>query len=285
MRALQAMGTYPDSLACLSSIAELAQPDTVDSRPMSVFSGSGGQAGTMGDLLNSRIATDSFPGLDLEDSLLQSPAVPPHGPAQSPLAGQPFQPHLLAEPEPVQSSPHGSHYSSEPVPSYSGHMASPRPRPFSAESPLLLEVPLSGIPCPARSSWSSLPLPLTDPQFSNLVVSDGHLISTSLSTPPSTAHLVSLPMLPPGGLTSLPMPPACNSSPSSSFSAHGLPTPSQPKLQLPQFSAAFGHQLASHCGIPKDIQPSHSSIAPPTGFSSASAAAGAGGSAHPFSPQ
>ncbi|XP_023698365.2 INO80 complex subunit D-like isoform X1 [Paramormyrops kingsleyae] len=288
VRALQAMGSYPDSLACLGSIGELAQTDTVDSRPMSVFSGSGGQAGTMGDLLNGRIATESFPGLDLEDSLLRSPVAPPHGPAQSPLAGQPFQPHLLADPEPVQSSPHGSHYSSEPVPSpYSEHMASPRPRPFSAESPLLLEVPLSGVSCPARSSWSSLPLSLTDPQFSNLVVSDGHLISTSLSTPPSTAHLVSLPVLPPGGLTSLPMPPACNSSPSSSFSvsAHGLPTSSQPKLQLPQFSAAFGHQLASHCGIPKDIQPSHSSTAPPTGFSTASTAAGAGGSAHPFSPQ
>ncbi|EDL00175.1 mCG114999 [Mus musculus] len=39
-----------------------------------------------------------------------------------------------------------------------------------------------------------------------------------------------------------------------------------PKQQLPQFSAAFGHQLSSHSGIPKDLQPSHSSIAPPTGF-------------------
>ncbi|TNN26331.1 hypothetical protein EYF80_063532 [Liparis tanakae] len=53
----------------------------------------------------------------------------------------------------------------------------------------------------------------------------------------------------------------------------------EPKQQLPQFSAAFGHQLAAHSGIPKDVQPSHSSTAPPAGFSIVGATAASANSA------
>eukprot|EP00064_Thunnus_orientalis_P001063 superscaffoldBa00000065_g1064 len=227
VRALQAMGSYPDSLVCLTSMGDLAPSEGVDHRAMSVFPGPV-QPGGMGDLLNSRIPTENFTSLELEDNLLQS----------------------------------------------------------TGDTPLLLEVPLSGVPGPPRSSWNNLPLPLTDPtQFGNLIGSESHLISTSLSTPPATTHSVTLqPMaalsaMPQSGLTGLSTPPAPSSSlPSSS---HDPLTSTQPKQQLPQFSAAFGHQLASHSGIPKDVQPSHSSTAPPAGFSIVSATAASANSATP----
>ncbi|XP_036401691.1 INO80 complex subunit D-like [Megalops cyprinoides] len=314
VRALQAMGSYPESLVCLSSIGELAQSDGVDHRAMAVFSGSGVQGGAMGDLLNGRIPAENFSSLELDDNLLHSagghfpsapspqpPAVAPTASsnsllAQSPLTEPAFSrthpSHLLAKPEAPHSSPHGSHYSSEHVPSpYSDHISSPHPTSFQTDSPLLLEVPLSGVPGPPRSPWNNLPLPLTDPaQFGNLMGPEGHLLSTSLSTPPSATHSLTLQptaalsALPPSGLTGLTAPPASTSSPSSS--PHDLLTSSQPKQQLPQFSAAFGHQLASHSGIPKDVQPSHSSTAPPTGFSIAGATAASANSAMPpFSTQ
>lgn len=185
------------------------------------------------------------------------------------------------------SSPHGSHYDSEHVPSpYSDHITSPHTTSFSgdnlaatfsAEMPMMaqhllptqLDVPLSGVVNP-RTHWGSLPVNLGDPSpFSNLLGADGHLLSTSLSTPPTTSHSETTQ---PAFATVTP-----NSSsvlpglPQTSFSGMGpasaeLMASTSPKQQLPQFSAAFGHQLSSHSGIPKDLQPSHSSIAPPTGF-------------------
>uniref|UniRef100_A0A4W5P9W3 INO80 complex subunit D n=1 Tax=Hucho hucho TaxID=62062 RepID=A0A4W5P9W3_9TELE len=316
VRALQAglMGSYPDSLVCLTSMAELAQADGVDHRVMAaVFPGPGVQPGGIGDLLNGRIPPENFSSLELEDNLLHSAgghfssAVSPHQPpaqgqapppgpslttptvAQSPLSERTFprthQPNILAKPEAPTSSPQGSHYSSEHVPSpYSDHMSSPHATSFQTETPLLLEVPLSGVPGPPQSSWNNLHLPLTDPtQFGNLIRPEGHLISTSLSTPPSsTSHSVTLqPMaalsaIPQSGLTCLTAPP--------DPSPRDLLTSTQSKQQLPQFSAAFGHQLASHSGIPKDVQPSHSSTAPPTGFSIASATAASANSATPPFP-
>nr|XP_015214924.1 PREDICTED: INO80 complex subunit D [Lepisosteus oculatus] len=254
-------------------------------------------------------------------------------------------PHLLAKPEELlpprqqyagehsHSSPHGSHYSSEHVPSpYSDHITSPHPgtypsgdggsggsalaASFQAEAPLLptpilqsqLEVPMSVVPGNPRPSWNNMPLPLADPsQFGNLIGPEGHLISTSLSTPPSTSHSVTL--QPSAALSALPQTnfaglaaavgssagPLSSSSPSSSSSSssssstaspHDLLTSNPPKQQLPQFSAAFGHQLASHSGIPKDVQPSHSSTAPPTGFSVAGAStASASSVTSPFPTQ
>uniref|UniRef100_A0A3B4CXM9 KANL2-like probable zinc-finger domain-containing protein n=1 Tax=Pygocentrus nattereri TaxID=42514 RepID=A0A3B4CXM9_PYGNA len=288
VRALQAMGSYPDSLACLTSMGELAPTDGVDHRTMSVFSGSGVTAAGMGDLLNGRIASDNFSSLELEDNLLHhsadhfppSPpprpppvsapsAAPPAGP-NSVLAERTFPHPTLAKTDPPLPSPPGSHYSSEHVPSpYSDHISSPHAGSYQTEPPLMLEVPLSGLPGAPRASWSNLPLSLTDPaQFGNLLTPDAHLLSTSLSTPPSNTHSAAL--------TS---PPASSTSPSNS--PRDLLTPAQPKLQLPQFSAAFGHQLASHSGIPKDLQPSHSSTAPPTGFTIASATAASANSATP----
>uniref|UniRef100_A0A8C9FRB8 IN80D protein n=1 Tax=Pavo cristatus TaxID=9049 RepID=A0A8C9FRB8_PAVCR len=185
------------------------------------------------------------------------------------------------------SSPHGSHYDSEHVPSpYSDHITSPHTTSFSgdnlaatfsAEMPMMaqhllptqLDVPLSGVVNP-RTHWGNLPVNLGDPSpFSNLLGADGHLLSTSLSTPPTTSHSETTQ---PAFATVTP-----NSSsvlpglPQTSFSGMGpasaeLMASTSPKQQLPQFSAAFGHQLSSHSGIPKDLQPSHSSIAPPTGF-------------------
>ncbi|XP_077472710.1 INO80 complex subunit Da [Stigmatopora argus] len=272
VRALQAMGSYPDSLVCLTSIGDLTTSEGVDHRAMTVFSGAG-QPGGMADILHSRLPTENFPSLELEDNILQStaghfPSSPPTQPADlaqtspaasvAPLAQAPERtfacarpPHILAKSDAASSSPYG-----DQIPS------SPHAGPFQSDAPMLLE--------PPRSSWNNLPLPLADPaQFGNLMTAENHLISTSLSTPPAGAHAVNSVTLqplaaPPGPLSSSP---------------HDPMTSHQPKQQLPQFSAAFGHQLASHSGIPNDLQPSHSSTAPPAGFSIVSATTASANSA------
>ncbi|MGH0121954.1 UNVERIFIED_CONTAM: hypothetical protein FKN15_077435 [Acipenser sinensis] len=209
------------------------------------------------------------------------------------------------------SSPHGSHYSSEHVPSpYSDHITSPHPTSFptgdsssmaatfQAEAPLMvppilsgqLDVPHSGVSINPRPQWNNISMNLIDPtQFGNLIGSDRHLI-TSLSTPPSTSHSVTiqpsaaLPALPQTNFSGLPAAMGSSAAPSSSL--HDLLTSKPPKQQLPQFSAAFGHQLSSHSGIPKDVQPSHSSTVPPTGFTVAGAtAASASNVTSPFTMQ
>ncbi|XP_054643828.1 INO80 complex subunit D [Dunckerocampus dactyliophorus] len=315
VRALQAMGSYPDSLVCLTSIGDLTSSEGVDHRAMAVFPGAV-QPGGMGDILSSRIPSENFPSLELEDNLLQStgghfPPSPPSQPTDLPRtlstsSAAPPTTSLLTQAaarlfprahppniksEVMTSSPQGGRYS-EHVPSpYSDQIPSPHASPFHTDAPLLLEVPLSGVPEPPRSSWSNLPL--ADPtQFGNLIGSESHLISTSLSTPPATTHSVTLqqPMaalsaMPQSGLTGLAVPPA-PLPPSSTMlpptSSHDPLTSVLPKLQLPQFSAAFGHQLACHSGIPNDVQPSHSSTAPPAGFSIVGAGASANGAATPF---
>eukprot|EP00079_Xenopus_tropicalis_P039258 XP_017953029.1 PREDICTED: INO80 complex subunit D [Xenopus tropicalis] len=185
------------------------------------------------------------------------------------------------------SSPQGSHYDSEHVPSpYSDQITSPHATSYSADSlsaafssdvPIItqhllttqLNMPLSGVV--NRTHWGNLPVNLSDPSgFSTFITSDGHLLSTSLSTPPATSHSETtqptFSTVTPNSSNMLP------GLPQTSFS--GLSPPASElmdsaslKHQLPQFIAAFGHQLTSHSGIPKDLQPSHSSIAPPTGFS------------------
>uniref|UniRef100_H3B670 INO80 complex subunit D n=1 Tax=Latimeria chalumnae TaxID=7897 RepID=H3B670_LATCH len=190
------------------------------------------------------------------------------------------------------SSPHGSHYSSEHVPSpYSDHITSPHTTPYSgdnmaatfpAEVPLMaqhmlpaqLEVPLS-----TRTQWGNLPVNLSDPTtFSSLIGAEGHLISTSLSTPPSTSHsetikptFATVTPNSSNALSSLPQANFSTVTTGGSVASSDLMACNPTKQQLPQFSAVFGHQLTSHSGIPKDVQPSHSSIAPPTGFSAAGA--------------
>ncbi|XP_076026012.1 INO80 complex subunit Da isoform X2 [Genypterus blacodes] len=322
VRALQAMGSYTDSLVCLTSMGDLAPSEGVDHRSLTVFPGPG-QPGGMGDLLNSRIPSENFNSLELEDNLLQSAGShfspsPPTQPSpqpptscssltpssssvasatatmltQSPLTERTFSrthaAHVLGKSDAPTSSPQGSHYSSEHVPSpYSDHISSPHAASFQTDSQLLLEVPLSGVSGPPRTSWNSLPLSLTDPsQFGNLIGSEGHLISTSLSTPPAPAHsatlqpMAALSAMPQSGLTGLTTTPTTPAPSSSSTSpSPELLTSTHPKQQLPQFSAAFGHQLASHSGIPKDVQPSHSSTVPPAGFSIVSATAASANSA------
>ncbi|KAK7800780.1 hypothetical protein U0070_002885, partial [Myodes glareolus] len=201
------------------------------------------------------------------------------------------------------SSPHGSHYDSEHVPSpYSDHITSPHTSysgdnmaaTFSAEMPIMaqhllptqLEVPLGGVVNP-RTHWGNLPVNLGDPSaFSNLLGADGHLLSTSLSTPPTTSNSETtqpaFATVTPSSSSVLP------GLPQTSFSGMGpsaeLMASTSPKQQLPQFSAAFGHQLSSHSGIPKDLQPSHSSIAPPTGFTVTGATATSTNNASPPFP-
>ncbi|XP_057707690.1 INO80 complex subunit Da [Corythoichthys intestinalis] len=270
VRALQAMGSYPDSLVCLTSIGDLAPSEGVDHRAMTVFSGAV-QPGGMADILHSRLPTDNFPSLELEDNILQSTAghFPPSSPSQptdlpqtlpassaAPLAQAPERtftctrpPHILAKSEAATASPY-----SDQIPS------SPQDSPFQTDAPLLLE--------PPRSSWNNLPL--ADPaQFGNLMAAESHLISTSLSTPPAGAH----------GVNSVTLQPLAAPLGPLSSSPHDSLTSLQPKQQLPQFSAAFGHQLASHSGIPNDLQPSHSSTAPPAGFSIVSATTASANSA------
>uniref|UniRef100_A0A8C1TJN4 INO80 complex subunit Da n=1 Tax=Cyprinus carpio TaxID=7962 RepID=A0A8C1TJN4_CYPCA len=286
VRALQAMGSYPDSLVCLSSIGELTQADGVDHRTMAVFSGSGVTTTGIGDLLNGRMTSETFPSLELEGNLLHAPTdhhfptSPSPQPTQSSTTAQQTSPNgglterTFSRAPKSDSSPPVSHYSSEHVPSpYKVHISPLHGASYQTDLPLLLEVPLSGTPGPPRTSWNNLPLSLTDPaQFGNLLSAETHLLSTALSTPPSTSHSTIL--QPTAALSALPQPGLTGlTSPSSSPSSRDLLTPIQPKLQLPQFSAAFGHQLASHSGIPKDLQPSHSSTAPPTGITITSATA------------
>ncbi|XP_077392206.1 INO80 complex subunit D-like [Festucalex cinctus] len=304
VRALQqAMGSYPDSLVCLTSIGDLAPSEGVDHRAMTVFPGAVQPVG-MGDILHGRLPTENFPNLELEDNILQSAAghfassppsqhtdlpqtsaavAPATGPLLTQVPDRTFArarpPQTLAKSDaPATSSPQAGRYAGEHVASpYSEQIPSPHAGPFQTDAPLLLEPPRS-------SSWNNLPLPLADPApFGNLVASESHLISTSLSTPPACSHslnsltlqpLAALSALPPGGLAGLAAPPAPPSS-----SPHDPLTSSQPKQQLPQFSAAFGHQLASHSGIPNDLQPSHSSTAPPAGYSIVSATTASANSA------
>ncbi|CAL8268084.1 unnamed protein product [Lota lota] len=336
VRALQAMGSYPESLVCLNSMGDLASSEGVDHRVMAVFPGPV-QPVAMGDLLNGRMPPENFTSLELEDNLLQSgggghhhhfPPTPSSLPsAQPPSSGagltsvssaavtsnpalltqssltertfpRTLSSQVLVKSDASTASPQSSHYSSEHVPSpYSDHISSPHAGAFHADPPLLLEAPLSGVPCPPRSTWNSLSISINDPsQFGNLIGIEGHLISTSLSTPPAaaaaTTHSVTLqPMaalsaIPQRGLAGLTSSPGRSPSLSPASSPHDLLTSTQPKQQLPQFSAAFGHQLASpHSGIPKDVQPSHSSTAPPAGFSLASATAASANSSMPPFPQ
>lgn len=186
------------------------------------------------------------------------------------------------------SSPHGSHYSSEHVPSpYSDHITSPHGTPYSGDSlaatfpsevplmaqhiiPSQLEGTLSGV-VNSRTQWGSLSVSLSDSaSFNNLIEAEGHLLSTSLSTASSTSHSETVQ---PTFVTVT----ASNCSvhpgqPQQSFVPCDIVISSSSKQQpLPQFSAAFGPQLTSHTGVPKDLQQTLSSVVPATGLTVAGA--------------
>uniref|UniRef100_UPI00398F0DBA INO80 complex subunit D-like n=1 Tax=Pristiophorus japonicus TaxID=55135 RepID=UPI00398F0DBA len=192
-----------------------------------------------------------------------------------------------------------SPYSSEHVPSPYSDNVTPPPypgdslaTPFHPDVTLLPAHVLPAQLVNPRPQWGTISL--SDPAtFSGLISSgpEGHLLSTSLSTPLSTPHSPSthtafstatpsstilLPGLTQAGFSGS----VATLGPSS---PPDLPISNPAKQQLPQFSAAFGPQLTSHSGIPKDVQPTHSSIAPPTGFSVTAAAASTNNVTAPFS--
>lgn len=108
----------------------------------------------------------------------------------------------------------------------------------------------------SHGSWGVLALPLGDTtQLHNLISSDGLLMSTALSTPPTP--MPTAPCQPTASLSSLPESsltiPVTSSSSSSSPRVDFL-FPGQLKHTLPS--------LFSHCGIPADLQPHHSAPAP-----------------------
>uniref|UniRef100_A0A673HKQ5 INO80 complex subunit Da n=1 Tax=Sinocyclocheilus rhinocerous TaxID=307959 RepID=A0A673HKQ5_9TELE len=209
VRALQAMGSYPDSLVCLSSMGELTPADGVDHRTMAVFSGSGVTATGIGDLLNGRMASETFPNLELEGNLLHAPT----------------DHHFTTSPSPQPTQSNTTAPSTNPNGGLTERTFSRVPKPDSSPP----------APGPPRTSWNNLPLSLTDPaQFGNLLSAETHLLSTALSTPPSTSHSTIL--RPTAALSALPQPGLTGlTSPSSSPSSRDLLTPTQPKLQLPQF--------------------------------------------------
>ncbi|KAG5852289.1 hypothetical protein ANANG_G00060810 [Anguilla anguilla] len=249
VRALQAMSSYTDSLVCLSSMGELTQSDAVDHRTMAVFSGPGVQGGAMGDLLNGRIPAENFSSLELDENLLHPRGE--HFPRPSrPTARPPPPPPPPPPPRPPSSrrAPHGG----AALPA-----DAPLPPPGQAGGARLLA---ARQPLQQRARALALQRPHLLPPRRRRLLPDR-------LAPPAEVPLGGVPPLP---WNSLPLP---------------LTDPAQfgnlPKQQLPQFSAAFGHQLAAHSGIPKDVQPSHSSTAPPSGFSIASATAASANSAMP----
>ncbi|XP_069790015.1 INO80 complex subunit D-like [Narcine bancroftii] len=241
-------------------------------------------------------AAQSSAGLATQSALSDRP-YPPHfhsscTPPRTPLPGKAEE---LLVPRPRCGSEHSrsSPYSSEHVPSpYSDHVSSPPcPPPYPADSlapsfsPDVALLPVHVLPSQlvgSRPQWGTISLS-ESAAFSGLMSAgpEGHLLSTSLSTPLATPHSPTAAALLLTGLNQAGFSGNANLGASSPTE---LPPSNPSKQPLPQFSAAFGPQLSSHSGIPKDVQPSHSSIAPPTAFSVTAAAASTNNVSAPFSP-
>lgn len=209
MRVLQDMGSYPESLACLTSMVELGPVEGSDCRGM--------EGGVM-DLLGTRLSAETYSNLELDPSLL-------------PITDDAFSP-----------SPNSSF--SQIVIRDSTH--SQRPQLVHTDDP---KDELEDI---SHGSWGVLALPLGDStQLHNLIGSEGLLMSTSLSTPPMPTApcqpTTTLSALPESSLT-IPITSSA-SSPRADYRCSG-----QHKHSLPA--------LFSHCGIPADLQPHHSTPAP-----------------------
>ncbi|XP_031438630.1 INO80 complex subunit D-B isoform X2 [Clupea harengus] len=254
VRVLQAMGSYPESLACLSGMGDLGHPEGVESRSL---------PGGVVDLLSSRLSADTFSSLELDPTLLHptDDGFPP-----SPLSPQP----PLTPPSSVPNSTvlsdgtfirrHPPHLAADGSSSSSS----------SSSSGAACHIDLHRLQDPSSVPWSGLPLSLTDaPPFHSLVGSETLLLSTALSTPP--APLPPGPCQPTSPLSALPqssLTAALNPSDIlfiSSSSAYTYTSTSPPQDAF--FSlASLKHPsplLLSHCGIPTDLQPYHSSPAPP----------------------
>ncbi|KAI5613557.1 INO80 complex subunit D-B [Silurus asotus] len=215
VRVLQDMGSYPESLACLSSIAEFGPVEGSDCRGM--------EGGVM-DLLGARLSAETLSSLELDPSLLPTTEdTYPHSP-RSPLSSIS---HLRDIARPQRR-----------------HLAH-----IDDSKDELVDDDVS------HGSWGVLALPLGDStQLHSLITSDGLLMSTALSTPPTLMPTAScqptatLSALPESSLT-IPVTSPSSSSPRVDFLFQG-----QLKHTLPSWF--------SHCGIPADLQPHHSAPAP-----------------------
>lgn len=172
VRVLQAMGSYPESLACLSGMAELGPVEGVDCRSM---------PGGVVDLLSARLSAETLSSLELDPSLLPTSedAFPPSPPSPQPPLTPPSsvghltdstytqrQPHLLTKMDDSKSD--------------------------------LADLPLGKDEDVSHGSWGVLALSLSDSsQFHSLIASDGLLMPTGLSTP-------SAPCQPNSALSALP---------------------------------------------------------------------------------
>ncbi|XP_028831413.1 INO80 complex subunit D-B isoform X3 [Denticeps clupeoides] len=220
VRVLQAMGSYPESLVCLSGMGDLGQPDGAESRGLPV--------GVV-DLLSSRLSADTFSSLELETSLLhptEEDGFPP-----SPLSPQP----PLTPPSSVRAE--GMFQRRQ--------LSELQVKPDTSRN----------IQEPAHTPWNTLPLNATDtPSFYSVAGAESFLLSTSLSTPADQ------PVPPPSAL-----PNTITAAVIASSSFHIISSSSPPSNSMSSL-AQLKHtspQLLSHCGIPADLQPHHSSPAPP----------------------
>lgn len=230
VRVLQAMGSYPESLACLSGMAELGPMEGSDCR---------GMEGGVVDLLSARLSAETLSNLELDPSLL-----PATDNAFLPSSSSPQPP--LTPPSSVDHVTDGMNTHRQP----SSHLAKTADHNEDLEN-----LPLDRDEDISHGSWGVLALPLSDSsQFHNLFASDGLLMSTALSTP-----LTPMPSAPcqPTALSALPE--SSLTIPNTSMSSLSSPPadplcPSQLKHPLPP--------LFNHCGIPADLQPHHSAPAP-----------------------
>ncbi|XP_072539806.1 INO80 complex subunit D-B isoform X2 [Salminus brasiliensis] len=228
VRVLQAMGSYPESLACLSSMAELGPVEGSDCR---------GMEGGVVDLLSARLSAETLSNLELDPSLLHATedAFSPSPPSPHPPLTPPSSVGHLSDSINMQGQPSTFLTKTGDPKVDLGHLALGRDEDIS------------------HGSWGVLALPLSDSaQFHSLIASDGLLMSTALSTPPTPmpsapCQPTTLSALPESSLT-IPV-----TSTSSSSSSSPLCT-SQLKHTCPP--------LFNHCGIPADLQPHHSAPAP-----------------------
>lgn len=213
VRVLQDMGSYPESLACLSSIAELGPVEGSDCR---------GMEGSVMDLLGARLSAETLSTLELDPSLLPTTEDTfPSSPGSPPSSISHLRDSACSQRRPLT-------YIDDPKDD-------------------LVDEDVS------HGSWGVLALPLGDStQLHNLITSDGLLMSTALSTPPTP--MPTAPCQPTATLSALPESSLTIPVTSSSSTRMDFLFPGQLKHTLPS--------LFSHCGIPADLQPHHSAPAP-----------------------
>ncbi|XP_066522127.1 INO80 complex subunit D-B isoform X2 [Hoplias malabaricus] len=231
VRVLQAMGSYPDSLACLSGMTELGPVEGSDCR---------GMEGGVVDLLSARLSAEALSNLELDPSLL-------------PSTEDTFS-HSPPSPQPPLTPPSSVGLLTDSISTHRQPISLLNKTGDPKED--LGSLSLGRDEDISHGSWGVLALPLSDSvPFHNLVVSDGLLMSTALSTPPTPmpsapSQPTALSALPESSLTI----PITSPSSSSSSSHTDLLCPTQLKHTLPP--------LFNHCGIPADLQPHHSAPAP-----------------------